>query len=123
MSNQTAVKGTVRHQSDTAKQLTLNQSAAKQFTVEEINLICIYNTKSRDALLTDLIEAVNGFGTENTLSDAGIFEIAVSALDKVSKMSDKEFSALELCPIFDGGETDGIYPIIDSIIYETEANG
>jgi hypothetical protein len=67
----------------------------ERFTVEEINLMCIYDTSSRDALLSDLIEAADGF------EDDEIFEIAVSALDKVSKMSGAEFDALELYPIFE----------------------
>jgi len=83
----------------------------EQFTVEEINLMCIYNTDSRIALMQDIIEAIDGFEPGDPLSgdplsddpqsDGEIFEIAQNALNKVSKMTDAEFDALELYPIFD----------------------
>ena len=65
------------------------------FTADEINLICIYNTDSRDALISEMLDAIDDF------YDDEIIEIAVSALDKVTKMSDGEFDALELYPTYD----------------------
>ena len=73
----------------------------ERFTVEEINFICIYNTKNRAALIQNLLEAVDGFDTGDPLADSELFEIAHNALDKVSKMSDAEFNELKLYPISD----------------------
>jgi hypothetical protein len=65
----------------------------ERFTVEEINLICIFSTTSRTALIQDLIAAIDDF------DDDEIFEIAQNALNKVSKMSDEDFAALEFYPV------------------------
>jgi hypothetical protein len=67
----------------------------EQFTIEEINLICIFNTNSRNELISELIEALDDF------EDDEIFEIALNALNKVSKISDADFAALEFYPIYD----------------------
>jgi len=72
----------------------------EQFTVEEINLLCFFDTSSRDALLSDLLDVVDAF------EDDEIFEIAVSALDKVSKISGEDFAALDFYPIYDDDETE-----------------
>ena len=56
------------------------------FTFEETNLLCIYNTGSR----TGLIEAL----TE-------MRELTDSALGKLQAMNDTEFAELELYPDFD----------------------
>jgi hypothetical protein len=73
-----------------------------QFTIEEINLMCVYRLTSRYALIQDLTEAVqNGFDTGDTEDNAEMLGIAVSALGKVTKMSDADFDALELYPIYD----------------------
>jgi hypothetical protein len=73
----------------------------ENFTVEEINMMCIYNTESRDALIQDLLEAVDGFDTGDPQEDDELLQIAASTLDKVTRMSDAEFDALELYPIFE----------------------
>jgi hypothetical protein len=67
------------------------------FTVEEVNLMCIFDTTSRSTLLTDLIDAVTDFEDE-------LFEIAVPLIERLSKMSDAEFAALELYPEYDDYE-------------------
>jgi len=72
----------------------------EQFTVEEINLLCFFDTGTRGALLSDLIEAVDSF------SEDEILEIAQSALNKVSKMSDADFAALDFYPVYDDEETE-----------------
>jgi hypothetical protein len=66
----------------------------EQFTVPEINLICIFGTASRAALISDLIEAITDFDTGDPLSDNELFEIAHNTLSKISKMSDAEFAVL-----------------------------
>jgi hypothetical protein len=71
------------------------------FTVEETNLACIYGTESRASLIQALAGAITGFDTGDPLADAEMFEIALSALDKASKLSDAEFAALELIPEFE----------------------
>jgi len=74
----------------------------EQFTVEEINLMCVYRTTNRYTLIQDLAEAIqNGFDTGDTEDNAEMLGIAVNTLGKVTKMSDAEFDALELYPIFD----------------------
>ena len=70
------------------------------FTVEEINLMCIFNTNSRNELIFELIDAITDF------EDDELFEIAQNALNKVSKMSDADFAALNFCPIYDDDETE-----------------
>jgi hypothetical protein len=67
----------------------------EQFTIEEINLICIFNTNSRSELITELIEVIDGF------EDDEIFEIAQNALNKFSKLNDADFAALEFYPTYD----------------------
>jgi hypothetical protein len=72
-----------------------------QFTVEEINLMCIFDTSSLQTLISELTVAMFGFG------DAELVDIAESALTKLGKMSGGEFSALSLYPEYDDydGET------------------
>ena len=70
----------------------------EQFTVEEINLICVFNKQNRNELIFELIEAITDF------EDDEMFEIAQTALNKVSKMSDEDFAALELYPVYDDDE-------------------
>ena len=56
------------------------------FTFEEMNLMCIYNTGSRTGLIDSLRE---------------MRELTDSALGKLQAMSDAEFAELELYPDFD----------------------
>ena len=70
----------------------------EQFTVEEINFLCIYNTKNRNELISELIETITDF------EDDEMFEIAQTALNKVSKMSDADFAALEFYPEYEDDE-------------------
>lgn len=71
------------------------------FTVEEVNLMCIFNTSSRGTLIVELIEATGNFETGDPQSDAEMLDIAVAVLDKLSKMSDEDFAALELNPAYE----------------------
>jgi len=72
----------------------------EQFTVEEINLLCFFDTSTRDALIQDLIDAINDF------NDDEIFEIAQNALNRLTKMSGEDFAALNFYPIYDDEETE-----------------
>ena len=64
----------------------------ERFTVEETNLMCIFDTSSRDALIADMTAALPIF------NEPEMAELAENVLDKLSGMSDAEFVALELYP-------------------------
>ena len=66
------------------------------FTFEEINLMCIYNTGSR----TGLIEALTEMRGHLEPDETELRELTDSALDKLQAMSDAEFAELELFPDF-----------------------
>jgi hypothetical protein len=72
----------------------------EQFTVEEINLLCFFDISTRDALIQDLIAAIDEF------DDDEIFEIAQNALNKFTKMSGEDFAAFDFYPIYDDEETE-----------------
>ena len=67
----------------------------EQFTVEEVNMICIFDRSSKDALITELTAAMPEF------DEPGLDEIAESVLAKLAKMSDADFAALELYPEYE----------------------
>jgi len=70
------------------------------FTVEEVNLMCIFDIRSKDSLITELSAAIPEF------DDAELTEIAESVLAKVGKMTDAEFAALELYPEYNDYESE-----------------
>ena len=67
------------------------------FTFEEMNLMCIYNTGSR----TGLIDALTEMRGELSPEEVELRELTDSALMKLRAMSDAEFAELELYPDFD----------------------
>ena len=67
------------------------------FTFEEMNLMCIYNTGSRTGLIDSLREMRGELSPEET----ELRELTDSALGKLQTMSDAEFAELELYPDFD----------------------
>ena len=67
------------------------------FTFEEMNLMCIYNTGSRTGLIDSLREMRSELAPEET----ELRELTDSALGKLQAMSDAEFAQLELYPDFD----------------------
>ncbi len=67
------------------------------FTFEEMNLLCIYNTGSRGGLIEVLTEMRGELSPE----EAELRELTDSALGKLQAMSDNEFAELELFPDFD----------------------
>ena len=67
------------------------------FTFEEMNLMCIYNTGSRTGLIDSLREMRGELSPEET----ELRELTDSALMKLRAMSDAEFAELELYPDFD----------------------
>ena len=67
------------------------------FTFEEKNLLCIYNTGSRSGLIDALTEMRGELSPE----EAELRKLTDSALEKLQAMSDAEFAELELYPDFD----------------------
>ena len=67
------------------------------FTNDEMNLMCIYQSDSRSGLIAALTE-MRGYLDED---EAGLRELTDSALMKLRAMSDAEFAELELYPDFD----------------------
>jgi hypothetical protein len=51
-----------------------------QFTVEEINLMCIYDTSNRLALIDALVDAMTDY------EDDELFELAVRVAERISSL-------------------------------------
>ena len=64
----------------------------KYFTVEEINLMCCFNTTSRKRLIDDMKSVT----LNNT--DGEIAELMCKTVQKLETMSDAEFDALYIAP-------------------------
>ena len=60
-----------------------------KFTVEEINLICIFESRSRTKIISDIKEAIK------LLDDEEIVELSNRVMAKLNDMSDVEFADLE----------------------------
>ena len=73
-----------------------------RFTVEESNLMCIYNTGSRTDLLSELEEMQSHLAADET----ELLTLTKTVMDKLSAMSDEEFESLsgELIPDFEEQE-------------------
>ena len=69
----------------------------ENFTFEEMNLMCIYNTGSR----TGLMEALTEMRGYLTPEETELRDLNDSALLKLRTMTDAEFAELELYPDFD----------------------
>ena len=67
------------------------------FTNDEMNLMCIYDTGSR----TGLINAISEMRKELDADEAALRELTDSVLNKLSAMSDEDYAKLELYPNFD----------------------
>ncbi len=61
-----------------------------KFTVEETNLMCIYNTGSRTGLLSELTQ----MQTDLEQDETELLELTQSVIDKLSAMSDDEFDSI-----------------------------
>lgn len=66
-------------------------------TFEEMNLLCIYNSGSRQGAIEALTE-MRGYLTPE---ETELRELTDSTLAKLRAMSDAEFARLELYPDFD----------------------
>ena len=67
------------------------------FTFEEMNLMCIYNTGSRTGLMENLTDMRGHLSPE----EKELREMPDSTLSKLRAMTDEEFAELELYPDFD----------------------
>ncbi len=70
------------------------------FTFDEINLMCIYNTGSR----TGLMDALTEMRKELAPDEDALLSLTDSTLEKLGRMSDTDFDTLELYPDFDDEE-------------------
>jgi hypothetical protein len=71
----------------------------ESFTFDELNLMCIYNTGTRQGLIDALTEMRGYLEADET----ELKELTDSALGKLRHMVDAEFEALDLFPDFDDG--------------------
>lgn len=67
------------------------------FTREEMNLMYIYNSGTREEMMAVLTE-MRGYLDED---EAELQELTDSAIDKLRGITDEQFAALELIPDFD----------------------
>ena len=70
------------------------------FTNDEMNLMCIYDTGSR----TGLMKALSEMRKELSTDEVELCELTDSTLNKLSAMSDEDYEKLELYPDFDDEE-------------------
>ena len=70
------------------------------FTNDEMNRMCIYDTGNRTGLINALSEMRKELGTD----EAELRELTDSTLKKLSAMSDEDYAKLELYPDFDDEE-------------------
>jgi len=67
------------------------------FTNDEVNLMCIYNTGTREGLIMELMQMRGYLGAEET----ELLALTDSALGKLRDMSVAEYATLDLFPDFD----------------------
>ena len=67
------------------------------FTNDEMNLMCIYDTGNR----TGLINALSEMRKELDADEVALRELTDSVLNKLSAMADEDYEQLELYPDFD----------------------
>ena len=72
------------------------------FTNDELNLMCIYDTGSR----AGLIEALTDMRGQLEDDETELMQMTDSALRKLNSMSDVDYEALELYPDFDEEDVD-----------------
>lgn len=60
-----------------------------KFTVEESNLISIFESESREAVIQNLLD------TKKYVDDMEMLEVMSRVLEKLNSMSDEEFEVME----------------------------
>lgn len=71
-----------------------------QFTVDEMNLMCIYDTGTREGLIQELRTMRRYIESDQP----ELLAMTDSVLEKFSKISDTAYAALDLIPDFDEEE-------------------
>lgn len=69
----------------------------ENFTFDELNLMCIYNTGTRQGLIDALMEMRGYLEADET----ELRELTDSTLEKLRRMSDAEYKSLDLVTDFD----------------------
>ena len=72
------------------------------FTNDELNLMCIYDTGTR----TGLIEALSTMREQLEADETELIQMTDSAIRKLSAMSDADYASLELFPDFNEEDMD-----------------
>ena len=72
------------------------------FTNDELNLMCIYDTGTR----TGLIEALSTMREQLESDETELMQMTDSAISKLSAMSDADYAAIELFPDFNEEDMD-----------------
>lgn len=67
------------------------------FTNDEMNLMCIYNTGTREGTL----DALTAMREYLTLEETELRDMTDSVVEKLEQMSDAGYAALDLFPDFD----------------------
>ena len=62
----------------------------QKFTVEEINLISIFESKSREKVIQDINNAMKH------LDDEEMIELSLRVVEKLKRLSDEEFAEQEV---------------------------
>ena len=70
------------------------------FSNDEMNLMCIYDTGTRTGLIKALSEMRGELGVDET----ELRRLTDSTIEKLSAMTDEEFETVELYPDFDDEE-------------------
>ncbi len=70
------------------------------FSNDEMNLMCIYDTGTR----TGLIKALSEMRGELGADEADLRRLTDSTIEKLSAMTDEEYETVELYPDFDDEE-------------------
>ena len=70
------------------------------FTNDEMNLMCIYDTGTRTGLIKALPEIRGELGAD----EVELRRLTDSTIEKLSAMTDKEYETVELYPDFDDEE-------------------
>jgi len=70
------------------------------FTNDEMNLMCIYDTGSR----TGLMNALSEMRKELSTDEVELRKLTDSTLNKLAAMSDEDYANMELYPDFDDEE-------------------
>ena len=70
------------------------------FTNDEMNLMCIYNTGTREGVMDALVAMREYLEPE----EKELLDLTDSVLDKLEAMTDADFAELELFPDFDETE-------------------